>query len=55
MRVKFNTFPVRTEKLSPDLYRLARKRNGEIILQGAYFWQEGNEYGHEWREIPMID
>jgi len=50
------TAPTRTEKTSPDGYRLAKKPDGTLVLQGAYFWQEGwNTYGHEWRDIPTVD
>ena len=44
---------VRSEKCAPDAYRLI-KRGVEYILQGAYFWQEGYDYGHNWRDIPTI-
>lgn len=50
-----NSNAVRVEKLSPDGYRLARKPNGELILQGAYMWQQGRDYGHEWCDIPTVD
>ena len=49
------TAPVRTERTAPDAYRLGKKPNGELVLQGAYMWEEGNKYGHEWREIPTVD
>lgn len=35
-------------------YRLAR-RKGELILQGAYRWQQGSMSGFEWRDIPIVD
>jgi len=44
---------VRTEKITPDAYRLIR-RGEEYVLQGAFFWQEGCDYGHNWRDIPTI-
>jgi len=48
--------PGRIEKLTPDAYRLAKKPDGTLILQGAYFWQEGKTYyGHDWRDIPTVD
>ena len=50
------TAPRRTEKATPDAYRLAKKSDGELVLQGAYMWQEGwTNYGHEWRDIPTVD
>lgn len=45
----------RVEKAIPDYYRLARRPSGEIILQGSYTWQEGQNYGHEWRDIPTVE
>ena len=41
-------------KDSPAAYRLAR-RKGELILQGAYRWQQGSMSGFEWRDIPIIE
>ena len=39
---------------TPDSYRIKKLRNGEYILEGAYFWQKGSTYGHEWKPIPTI-
>lgn len=47
--------PARIEKTAPDGYRLARKQSGELVLQGAYMWTQGRDYGHEWRDIPTVD
>lgn len=48
--------PRRIENTTPSEYRLARKRDGTLVLQGAYMWQEGfNKYGHEWRDIPTVE
>lgn len=45
----------KTEEGHPRHYRLGR-RNGELVLQGAFYWQRGfRESGHEWRDIPIID
>lgn len=35
-------------------YRLAR-RNGELILQGAYRSLQTPMGGHEWRDIPIVE
>jgi hypothetical protein len=53
---RFINAPIRIERKIPEHYRLAKRLNqdGEIILQGAYFWQEGNNYGHTWRDIKTI-
>lgn len=46
----------RTESTAPVAYRLAKKPDGTLVLQGAYFWMENfNDCGHEWRDIPTID
>lgn len=39
---------------NPDSYRIKKLRNGEYVLEGAYFWQKGSAYGHEWKPIPTI-
>ncbi len=39
----------------PVLYRLARKPDGELVLQGAYKWQERNSVGIEWLDIPTVE
>ena len=44
----------RVESSVPTQYRLARS-NGNLILQGCYYWHEGPAYGYEWRDIPTID
>jgi hypothetical protein len=50
------TGPSRTEKTTPDAYRLAKRPDGTLVLQGAYMWQKGwNNYGHDWRDIPTVD
>lgn len=47
--------PMRIENLAPAQYRLAKK-NGVLILQGAYHWSEGfTKNGFEWRDIPTVD
>lgn len=48
------------EHTEPTGYRLGR-RNGELILQGAYHWiktQEGEgetEHGFTWKDIETVD
>jgi len=44
----------RTEKTTPDAYRLVKKQDGTLVLQGEYMWQKGRDYGHEWRDIPTV-
>jgi len=47
--------PIKVENRTPQHYRLAKRLSGETILQGAYFWQEGNQYGHTWRDIETVN
>lgn len=44
----------RVESGTPASYRLARKPDGELILQGAFQWSEGCNNGIEWRDIPTL-
>lgn len=48
----------RIESLDPKVYRLA-KRNGEMVLQGAYYWSDMQDGmpcgGFEWRDIPTVE
>ena len=46
--------PARIEYKTPVMYRLFRKKNGDIILQGAFKWEEGEMVGYEWRDIPEV-
>lgn len=40
---------------TPTNFRLARKPDGELILQGEYQWHHGfNEYGSEWRDLETV-
>ena len=39
---------------SPCGLRLAR-RNGELVFQAGYQWHEGNAFGVEWSDIPIVD
>lgn len=48
--------PTRIESSTPGAYRLAKKPDGTLVLQGAYLWQQGfYKSGHEWRDIPTVD
>ena len=49
----FQDYNGRIENITPVAYRL-RKKNGELVLQGAYFWQQGKDCGHDWRDIPTV-
>ena len=36
----------------PRKYRLIKKKSGETILQGAFYWWEDKDGGFEWLDIP---
>lgn len=52
---------VRYERDYPFSYRLARRVNGELVLQGCFeSWAYGpggaqGELSQEWRDIPTVD
>ena len=56
--------PVRTESTIPKAYRLIMRGDGNgnnlPALQGLFTWNEGSDYGAEWRtletqEFPFLD
>lgn len=53
--MEINISEHRLERTMPDHYRLARKPNGELVLQGAYEWQQGYRGGYTWRDIPTVE
>jgi len=53
VNLAFST-PARVEAGVPGAYRLAR-RNGELVLQGCFYWRCVQEYGHEWRDVPTVE
>lgn len=46
--------PARVEDGQAKAYRWAR-RNGELVLQACFQWTQGRDYGHEWRDVPIVD
>ena len=55
VNTKSNNDAVKVEQNIPTAYRLARKKDGTIVLQGAYQWSQGLQGGFEWREVQMVD
>lgn len=47
--------PARVEAPYPNMLRAARYPNGEIRIQGAYAWSQGNEGGLFWRDLPLVE
>lgn len=40
---------------SPSQFRLAKKHDGSLVMQGGYKWSSETEVGIEWKEIPTHD
>jgi len=36
-------------------HRLSKKKDGGLILQGAFRCCDGETYGYEWRDIPTVE
>jgi len=36
-------------------HRLAKKKDGGLILQGAFMSSDGETYEYEWRDIPTVE
>ena len=47
--------PARTESSTPTQYKLGRKPDGELVLQGLYFWHQGKLTGYIWRDIETVE
>ena len=44
---------IKTGSSKPDVYRLLKKKNGELVLQGMFTWNDGNnKFGYDWKDIP---
>lgn len=44
-------FPVRTVSGKAEQYRLMKKKDGELVLQGAFQWSDDTGGGIEWLDI----
>jgi hypothetical protein len=49
-----NTVASKVRSSQPVAYRLVQKINGTLVLQGAFYWTEGSNGGHDWEDIPTI-
>ena len=39
----------------PSQYRLMKKKSGELVLQGAYMWQQGlDKSGFDWKDLETV-
>lgn len=51
----FNTQPSRVTETVPSAYRLMEKKDGRLVLQGAYKWTQGFATGGvEWRDQETV-
>ena len=39
---------------APSAYRLLKKKDGEVVLQAAIPWTQGQTGGVEWKTIPTV-
>ena len=51
IKLPLNAFPVRTVSSKAYGYRLMKKKDGELVLQGAYQWSSDTDSGVEWFDI----
>lgn len=47
-----NVAAMRVSSSVPSAYRLIKKLDGTLVLQGAYQWSQGIAGGHDWKDIP---
>ena len=45
---------IKNIEAAPCNFRFAKKPDGKLILQGAYFWRSEDACGHEWRDLPVV-
>lgn len=51
---------MRTGSGTPSLYRLGRKRDGTLVLQGGFEWRDVvnhciTDAAYEWRDIETVE
>jgi len=52
-KVSLNT--IRTEESIPHAYRLVKKPDGTLVLQGSFLWYERLNCGTSWKDIPTVE
>lgn len=50
----FKIATARVESPFPNMFRQAIYPDGEITIQGAYAWSQGNEGGVIWKDLPLV-
>ena len=46
--------PGKVEDLNPHNFRVAQYPDGSKRIQGAYQWSRGQQWGVEWRDLPLV-
>jgi hypothetical protein len=46
--------PAMIRHAAPSSYRLMKRKDGTLVLQGAYRWEKGSEGGHDWEDIETV-
>ena len=54
MTFTLNIVAARVRSNQPVAYRLMQTIDGPMVLQGAFYWTEGSNGGHDWEDIPTI-
>jgi len=54
MTFTINIAAAKMRSNQPVAYRLVQKVDGTLVLQGAFYWTEGSNGGHDWEDIPTI-
>lgn len=52
--IKNSQLAAKVEEAFPRRYRLAQCHNGQIKLQGEFFWYNESGRGSEWKDMPAV-
>lgn len=53
-KITIDLSPARVEHGVASGFRLCKKLNGDLVLQGCFQWSQGTEGGFEWRDLPTV-
>ena len=48
-------YALKVYAFKPHDYRLARKLNGDLVLQGYFPWSQGSVGGGDWKDLPTVN
>lgn len=52
----YNIQPATIRENWPSNFRLCKKKNGDLVLQGAFKWQRGwSEGGYDWKDLETVN